>query len=290
MARALAEDGRGSSVREPLTLASAPRVGALLLALGVVDDTIRFDRLGLEALFADTPSALAIEPFRGVDRVVSWFGSRDERFASKLRALAPDVTVAPSVPVHGLVWAHLLGTVTTGVSAEHPERAPIAVPERLVAEGRQVLTKIGWDGGRPLVMIHPGASGPAKQWSAEGFARVITALGARTRIVLHEGPLDGDAVRAVHSRVEASVHRLDDPALPVLAGALTHVDLFLGNDSGISHLAAAVGARCVVLFTSSAKLRWQSWAPGVETQVVTPRETADPDVRMVMQRIRRFLG
>ncbi len=53
---------------------------------------------------------------------------------------------------------------------------------------------------------------------------------------------------------------LREPPLDALAGALACAALYLGNDSGVSHLAAAVGAPSVVLFTR-ALLGWRPWAP-----------------------------
>jgi hypothetical protein len=283
--------------RDELVLASHPPVGELLVALGVVDETRRFDGLGLEKLFGhEAPARIqalsgvdvwrspAIDVWRSpaIDRVVSWFGSRDPAFADRLKAQVPGAIVAPSIPsadaADQLVWRHLLSTVGNGVADADARCAPIQVSERLVDAGRRALVTSGWDGTRPLVMVHPGASGPAKRWSADGFAQVIAALAPHVGIVVHDGPLDGVAVREVLASLRGPLARLDNPALPTLAGALTHVDAYLGNDSGISHLAASVGVPSVVLFTSATTLRWRPWGPVVDTRVVSPElpiNTAD---------------
>ncbi len=65
---------------------------------------------------------------------------------------------------------------------------------------------------------------------------------------------------------EAAVHFAENLPLPHLAALLEKCSLFLGHDSGISHIAAAVGARCVLLFGPSDPT---VWAP------------ANPDVRVV---------
>ena len=275
--------------RDDLVLAAQSRVGQLLLALGVVDDARRFDALGLDALFADAPPASPIDALSGVDRVVCWFGSKDPRFATRLRLLVPHAIVTSSTSADRVVWKHLLATITDGAPAGCLDCVPIPVPPELVDEGRRVLEAAGWDGAHRLVMVHPGASGPAKRWPADGFAQVITAVAANAAIVVHEGPVDGEPVGEVLARVPAPVLRLDNPALAVLAGALAHASAYLGNDSGVSHLAAAVGASCVVLFTSSETLSWRPWAPAVETRVVSSMSPADVDevqaVTDVVQRL-----
>ena len=65
----------------------------------------------------------------GASRVVSWFGSRDETYCRRLRALAPRALVAPPVPDDDTpVWRHLLGTLA-GWDLAIPERVePLRAP------------------------------------------------------------------------------------------------------------------------------------------------------------------
>jgi len=102
----------------------------------------------------------------------------------------------------------------------------------------------------------------------------------RVAIVLHEGPADSAAVAALPERLTACAIRLREPPLPLLAGILTHVAGYLGNDSGISHLAAAIGAPAVVLFGAE-RLIWRPWTPHVEPLVVSLAAVEDSDTQRV---------
>lgn len=276
-----------------LALAAQPRIGRLLVALGVADDAVAFDALGLGALFVDDPALAPADLVRGAGRVVCWFGARDPSFAARLRGLAPGAVVAPSVPAEGgAVWEHLLATVGVaagdGVARGEGLAAPVTVPDSLLDAGRCALGAAGWDGVTPLLVVHPGASGPAKRWPAEGFARVLAPGAPAGRVVvLHEGPTDADAVDAVASRLKDVPLILRQPALEALAGALGLAGACLGNDSGVSHLAAAVGTPTLALFRQE-HLAWRSWAP-VGRAVVVARELVAGDVEATIEALGALL-
>jgi hypothetical protein len=252
-----------AGVPGPLALAAQPRIAALLAALGVVDDGVRFETLKLDALFTDDgrpdPRVAAAA------RVVCWFGARDPGFVRRLRAVAPGAVIAPSATGEGPVWEHLLRSVG---APDGEWRAPVAVPEPLRGAGREALVAAGWDGAAPPLAVHPGAGGVDKRWPVEALAAAVDALVARHALaaVVHEGPADAEAARALRARLRVPSLALHGPALPVLAGALDHAALFVGSDSGVSHLAAAVGAPAVGLFRA-ANLAWRSWSPSARALV-----------------------
>jgi ADP-heptose:LPS heptosyltransferase len=244
-----------------VTLAAQPPLARLVAALGEADEARDLESLRLDALFAGDAAA-ALPP---VARVVCWLGSRDPAFVGRLRAQAPGAVVAPSV-ADGLVWQHLLATCGGTVS---PARAPIRVPPALVEAGRGALGAAGWDGARRLVVAHAGAGGVAKRWPTDGFRRVLDDVTARgASVVLHEGPADAEAVEALAPGVPSAV-RLRRPELTTLAGALSLAAAYVGNDSGVSHLAAAIGTPAVILF-AAANLGWRPWAREPEVITVTP--------------------
>ena len=65
--------------------------------------------------------------------------------------------------------------------------------------------------------------------------------------------------------------------MPALAGALGQVALYVGNDSGVSHLAAAVGAPAVVAYRADL-VWWEPWTPGAAVVTVTPTAVRPKDV------------
>jgi ADP-heptose:LPS heptosyltransferase len=263
----------------PLVLAAQPRIGALLAALDVVDGHLAFDRLGLDALF--TGDAARRPRLPAVAHVVCWFGARDPDFVRRLGALAPGAVVAPSVGEAGRpVWEHLLATV----GAPPGEwRRPIVAPGAVRALGAETLAAVGADGPPPWLLVHPGAGGAAKRWPAEAFARVVTTVAARARtnVLVHQGPADAEAIAALRRHLGAGVVWLVEPTLPALAGALAHAQAYLGNDSGVSHLAAALGVPALVLFDAR-HLAWRPWWAGARVRTVTLAGAVDEEVEAVI--------
>lgn len=270
-----------------LVLAAQERIAALLALLGAVDDAVDFDALGLDTLFADEigrpePRRFFLGPPTGqagladLATMVCWLGARDPAFVARVRALVPSAVVASSVPAGGLVWEHLLATA--GGEAAMGDRAPLDVPAAVAADGERALRASGWDGETPLLIVHPGAGGAAKRWPAEGFARVLAALGSARRlaVVVHQGPADADAVADLARSHRGPLMRLVDPPLPLLAGALAHAAAWLGNDSGVSHLAAALGVPTLALFTA-ANLPWRSWSDATRPLVVATETLREAD-------------
>jgi ADP-heptose:LPS heptosyltransferase len=264
---------------DEIVLAAQSHVGELLRALGVVEVPLRFDRLGLDALFTDGSWSEGLDGVGRAARVVCWFGANDEGFVRRLTRIAPGAIIARPGPRERdgggcPVWSHLLATVGGSAPAA---REAIIVPADLRRDGRRALEVAGWDGLTPLLVAHPGAGGATKRWPAEGFAQTVEALASTgsLRIVVHEGPADRGAARALRDRLSAPVLHLDGPSLPTLAGALAQAKGYVGNDSGISHLAASVGTRSVVLFTRE-NLAWRPWGHRAEP-VVVGTDALDPD-------------
>jgi ADP-heptose:LPS heptosyltransferase len=81
---------------------------------------------------------------------------------------------------------------------------------------------------------------------------------------------------------------LEEPDLSLLAGALSVATAYVGNDSGISHLAAALGAPSLVLFTAE-RIVWRPWAEHAEPQVVSMPTASDAQVRRAIERLRALL-
>jgi len=261
----------------PLTLAAQPRIAALIAALGEVDAAQDFDALRLDALFAGEDGA----HLPAVDRLVCWFGARDPDFARRLSALVPGAVVAPSISNDRDVWAHLLATV-----GGRAQRQPASVGEDLIARGRAALIAAGVAPSQRVVIVHPGAGSPAKCWPADSFAGALEGLGD-VAVVVHEGPADAEPVARLLARV-SSARRLHQPDLITLAGALARCAAYIGNDSGVGHLAATVGARSLMLF-AEANRRWRPWS--ITARIVpVGMEGAMEDVARVRETLQAMLG
>jgi ADP-heptose:LPS heptosyltransferase len=120
--------------------------------------------------------------------------------------------------------------------------------------------------GRPYVVIHPAALMETKRWEPKRFAeagREISKLGYT--IVVTCGPGEERVAAEVAKDVPGTTIVLGQK-IPELAELIREARLYLGNDSGPMHLAAAVGTPAVAIWGSSDSRRWRPW--GVAHRVV----------------------
>lgn len=126
------------------------------------------------------------------------------------------------------------------------------------------------------IVLHPGSGSKKKVWPLEGFLDLARYLqrhsGSRILIVL--GPAEGPEVQRAFGGIAWDM----GPAAPILvkedslfglASVIEGCRLFIGNDSGITHMAAALGLPTVALFGPSDP---KIWAPRGEKVVVVRKE------------------
>jgi lipopolysaccharide heptosyltransferase II len=122
--------------------------------------------------------------------------------------------------------------------------------DRVRAAARIAASPLAGPG--PRIAIHPAASKAPRAWHSDRFARVagglIAAVGARTLLV--GGPADTVVLDGIASVLPSGSCFIPGPATPLreLAGLLESCDLFIGNDSGPMHVAAALGIATVGIF------------------------------------------
>lgn len=130
--------------------------------------------------------------------------------------------------------------------------------------GRKVLEKIG----RRVVAIHPGSGSPTKNWPPDRFmavSRKISLSGEFIPVFLI-GEADA-GIAAEFSRQNITVPILSGYSLVDLAGILTACCGYIGNDSGITHLAAALGIPVVAIYGPTDPAMWAPRGPN--TRIVT---------------------
>lgn len=123
-------------------------------------------------------------------------------------------------------------------------------PERSAAAAH--LARAGLADGGPLVALHPGASKPPRAWHSDRFANLAAALHSRggARFVILAGPGEEALVHAVTLGLPADAWTATPPesGLRLSAALLERSALFVGNDSGPMHLAAALGVPTLGIF------------------------------------------
>lgn len=249
-----------------LTFSGQGRLAALLAGAGEIQEALPFEGLGLNALFAEGPVPEALRSRLGrFDRVVSWFGARAEPYRERLCAIVPGSLVAPATPPADAAlptWQHLLETLTPWDVGPCPERSPVILPEAWAGEARAMLFALGVEEERSWLFVHPGAGASWKRWAPDHFSRMIERVRSETgcQVLLHRGPADAVAVAEVLARLRAPAPRaLIEPPLHVLAAALASACAYIGSDSGVSQLAAAVGAPALILYPDATRDHWEPW-------------------------------
>jgi ADP-heptose:LPS heptosyltransferase len=122
---------------------------------------------------------------------------------------------------------------------------------------------------RPPVAIHPGSGSPRKNWPRERWTELMARLEESILLVLGEAEMErwsASSVARFSSTASKQIEVARNLPLPELAAELARCRLFLGHDSGVSHLAAAVGTPCVLLFGPTDPAMWAP--PGDHVRVL----------------------
>ena len=230
----------------------------------------------VSALFTDERSESARRLFSQFDRIYSFFASDDARFRSGLAAATSgEVSFHQFRPDdYGHVAKAYLRAIGEADSSSLPRLEPNA--DDLAAAGR-ALRQSGC-GVSKFIAIFPGSGSPAKNWPADRFAALATTPGKRSEILRCAGPAPIDSIVVLGPAEEALEPIFRDAGIPVLnnldlptvAGIARMASAFVGNDSGVSHLAAAVGTSGVAIFGPTDAARWRPMAsrPGQRIETI----------------------
>ena len=147
----------------------------------------------------------------------------------------------------------LLGSA--GVPVEDRPRSRLAVTDK----GRTARVREWLEHGR-YALLHPGTAFFTKQWPPENFARAADFLAEKDLSVIAIGSKDEASILSeFRAATTQPVTIFDDLTLPEITALAANACVFVGNDSGIAHIAAAVNIPTVVIFGSSNRDHWAPW-------------------------------
>jgi predicted lipopolysaccharide heptosyltransferase III len=148
----------------------------------------------------------------------------------------------------------------TGVPVTDRPASRLAVTTDASARVSRRLREAGFVEDRDFALIHPAAAFDTKTWAAENFARVVEHLSERgLASIAVAGPGEEKVISELRTHTRAPIVSFTDLSLPELTALASRASLFVGNDSGVAHVAAAVGAASVVVFGSSNVAHWSPW-------------------------------
>lgn len=146
-----------------------------------------------------------------------------------------------------------------------PRVDPLPQEKRAVQEW---MISVGWSQRSKPIIIHPGSGGREKIWPLNRWWSLLEWLCAKYDhpLLMVLGEADQHLGPFAAGVKELGIRLLENVSLQRLAALLDESKLYVGNDSGVSHLAAAVGAPTVAIFGPT---RPEVWAPqGPEVRVI----------------------
>ncbi|MBV9611321.1 MAG: glycosyltransferase family 9 protein [Acidobacteriaceae bacterium] len=207
----------------------------------------------------DLPIPIALqEKLRSFDSIISWYGESRPEFREPLLRLGVRCQFFRALPP-----ADYSGHATDFFAAQAGVARGL-VP-RLCVRSRTT---------RDAIVIHPFSGGKRKNWPLACFRELATRLGR--------------GVEWTAGPEEELTEAFRFEGLDELAEWLSGARLYIGNDSGITHLAAAVGVKTLALFGPTAP---ETWAPRGENVTVLRRDPLEAlQVQDVLAAAKRLLG
>lgn len=233
---------REAAPEAQLHVLAYPGVAALAEASGMIDHVRSIEYGPLAGFFT---RGTVLDPalrdyFGSFDLVVSYLYDPDGFFADNLREAG----------VRRLIKGpHRPGEKAHAIDCLAAPLAELGLPLARRAASLAVRPKEA--GGNPILAIHPGSGSIAKNWLPERWLELAEELLRQNdvQLAITGGEADAEALRVLrrlkeHPRVEF----WENLPLPELARRLAASRLYLGHDTGVSHLAAVVGTPSLLLF------------------------------------------
>ena len=111
-----------------------------------------------------------------------------------------------------------------------------------------------------FALIHPVAAFESKQWATENFAKIADYLHEKgLSAVAVAAPKEAETLERLQNLAQVGVKSFVNLSLPEITALAARARIFVGNDSGIAHVAAAVQTPSVVIFGSSNIAHWRPW-------------------------------
>lgn len=258
---------RSLALRGPIELVGHPERHALAVAAGLAKRAHPLDVLGLHEVFAAPEAAVKAPParlrafLRPFNRAQIWMRDPDDLLAHVFRRAGVAVVgCAPGLP-HGDWPGHACDYYLNTVGAR--ESVPTAAFRLELGPSDTPLPQLD-------IVLQPGSGSPRKNWPLAHFHALSQALLSRgRRVTWLVGPAEADCAPPPGAAL------LQESDLVALGRALASAELFIGNDTGTTHLAAQVGCPTVALFGPTDPAQWGPIGARVCVVVGTPWPTVE---------------
>lgn len=218
-----------------------------------------------------------LEVFAGYEQIVSFLGAGHPSFETNLlftvhSTHSADVAVlSPAIPDD--YPAHITDFYLQQFQNEHhleKINAEIETDSLIVplpsdySAGQDILECIGVQPEQPIAVIHPGSGSPAKSWHWTNYLQLSSYLRTNNiQTVFILGPAELERMPEAVHRIREKETVLENLSLEQVMQILTQADIFVGNDSGISHLSGMLGKRTITLFGPTNPIHFRPIGPSV---------------------------
>ncbi len=215
-----------------------------------VDTVLAWESADVARLLGgDAPSALR-ERLGAQQRVVAY--TRDAALLRALQDVGAHFRAHDPTPPDGWHASDWLAEPVRDLAS--PATGPLPSLVASAAEGREA-ERFSGDLPAGFLALHPGSGSPRKNWPVARFAELAGRLFPGRRYLLVLGEADAATGAELSRDPHAVVAR--ELSARVLGAVLARAGLYVGNDSGVSHLAAAFGAPSLVLFGPTDPRAWR---------------------------------
>jgi len=244
-------------------------------AIGEVNDGEDIELHGWHGLFAERGNLPdhCRRYLHNFDLIVNMLAGPGESVSQNIQNIAADancrvIHIDPKPPQHhvGHAVEYLLEQLPR--QWPRPSQTPDAfqVNDRILAGASKKLGS-SLTVASKVIAVHPGASARAKCWPADHFVRLMQTIAATGAVLLILGEVELERFPPddLKQLKQSANEVVSCPDLADLAGILACCSGYIGNDSGITHLAGSLGIPTVAIFGPTSAKTWQPLGPAVTT-------------------------
>jgi heptosyltransferase-3 len=269
-----------AQMRDRAEITLSARMPGLEYLRPFAHECLDYERAGWHRLFMDDPLPDIKPPFSRIDLAVAFLNDRDGKVTDNLRLFMPQASihVFPSSPrqeetIHAAFYL-----------AKCMERSGCPLdPQRSLEEAvrRPLLGDDPFQEVGKRIVFHPGSGGITKNHPTDFWMTMLQAFKHRPSLgknpfVLLLGPAEESFLSFYRQRFrDDGTEIIFSPGKEALVQLLRSAPLYVGHDSGITHLAAMLGIPTIALFKSSRADQWRPLGPRVR---IIQAEGCGPDV------------
>ncbi len=282
---------------ELIHIAGRPDVVDFLLKIGYVHGKSDAGSPLFLSLFTDSDDGGIKDFLSGFDRSYLFTASEHSLLGENIRAILPQTEIIRTIPPEGAgmhVSDYRMRQLTKQIRSKAPSPLPsptsfFTIPFVYMEKAKEVLLSAGYDFERPLIALHPGSGSRKKCWPLENFIGLVRKMRetGNNFFVLFSGPAEGsemkNALKDLTKSLEGNCLYVPDADLPTIASLANLSDLYIGNDSGITHLVSALGKKVIALFGPTDPLLWR---PPGEARIVSSMKKCSPCERIISSELR----